>query len=35
VIGRSRELVFGGIAAVLVVLYFGIALRVGPALSIT
>ena len=30
-IGRSRELVFGGIAAVLVVLYFGTALRVGPA----
>lgn len=30
-IGRSREVVFGGLAAVLVVLYFGIALRVGPA----
>jgi Tol biopolymer transport system component len=31
VIGRSRELVFAGIAAVLVVLYLGIGLRVGPA----
>jgi Tol biopolymer transport system component len=31
VIGRSRELVFGGIAAVLFVLYLGIGLRVGPA----
>jgi Tol biopolymer transport system component len=31
VIGRSRELVFAGIAAVLVVLYLGFGLRVGPA----
>jgi Tol biopolymer transport system component len=31
VIGRSRELVFAGLAAVLVVLYLGIGLRVGPA----
>jgi len=31
VIGRSRELIFAGIAAVLVVLYLGIGLRVGPA----
>ncbi len=30
-IGRPRELVFAGIAAVLVVLYLGIGLRVGPA----
>src|SRR2546425_5041513 len=29
--GRSRELVFAGIAAVLVVLYLGIGVRVGPA----
>src|SRR5207247_9847392 len=29
--GRSRELVFAGIAAVLVVLYLGIGIRVGPA----
>jgi WD40 repeat protein len=29
--GRSRELVFAGIAAVLFVLYLGIGLRVGPA----
>jgi len=28
---RSRELVFAGIAAVLLVLYLGIGLRVGPA----
>jgi TolB protein len=31
VIGRSRELVFLGVAAVLVVLYLGIGLRIGPA----
>jgi dipeptidyl aminopeptidase/acylaminoacyl peptidase len=31
VIGRSRELIFVGIAAVLVVLYLGLGLRVGPA----
>lgn len=30
-IGRSRELVFAGIAAVLVVLYLGLGLRVAPA----
>ena len=30
-IGRSRELLFGALAAVLVVLYVGIGLRVGPA----
>src|SRR5207302_10661512 len=30
VMGRSRELVFAGIAAVLVVLYPGIGIRVGP-----
>ena len=30
-IGRSRELVFAGIAAVLVVLYLGIGVRIGPA----
>ena len=29
--GRSRELVFAGVAAVLIVLYLGVALRVGPA----
>jgi len=29
--GRSRELIFAGIAAVLIVLYLGIAVRVGPA----
>ena len=29
--GRSRELIFAGIAAVLVVLYLGIGVRVGPA----
>jgi dipeptidyl aminopeptidase/acylaminoacyl peptidase len=29
--GRSRELVFAGIAAVLFVLYLGVALRIGPA----
>jgi WD40 repeat protein len=29
--GRSRELVFAGIAAVLIVLYLGIGVRVGPA----
>ena len=29
--GRSRELVFAGVAAVLLVLYLGIGLRVGPA----
>ena len=29
--GRSRELVFAGIAAVLVVLYLGVGVRVGPA----
>ena len=29
--GRSRELVFAGVAAVLFVLYLGIGLRVGPA----
>jgi Tol biopolymer transport system component len=29
--GRSRELVFAGIAAVLVVLYLGLGVRVGPA----
>jgi Lipoprotein LpqB beta-propeller domain/WD40-like Beta Propeller Repeat len=29
--GRSRELVFAGIAAVLLVLYLGIGIRVGPA----
>ncbi len=29
--GRSRELIFGGVAAVLVVLYLGIGVRVGPA----
>jgi Tol biopolymer transport system component len=31
VIGRSRELIFAGIAAVLLVLYLGIGVRVGPA----
>jgi len=30
-VGRSRELVFAGIAAVLVVLYLGLGVRVGPA----
>lgn len=30
-IGRSRELVFAGIAAVLVVLYLGVGMRVAPA----
>jgi Lipoprotein LpqB beta-propeller domain/WD40-like Beta Propeller Repeat len=30
-VGRSRELVFAGIAAVLVVLYLGVGIRVGPA----
>jgi Tol biopolymer transport system component len=30
-VGRSRELVFAGIAAVLLVLYLGIGVRVGPA----
>ena len=30
--GRSRELVFAGIAAVLIVLYLGVGVRVGPAL---
>src|SRR5438094_5976190 len=29
--GRSRELVFAGVAAVLLVLYLGLGLRVGPA----
>ena len=29
--GRSRELVFAGVAAVLIVLYLGIGVRVGPA----
>src|SRR6059058_3367682 len=29
--GRSRELVFAGIAAVLLVLYLGVGIRVGPA----
>lgn len=29
--GRSRELVFAGIAAVLLVLYLGVGVRVGPA----
>ena len=29
--GRSRELIFAGIAAVLVVLYLGLGVRVGPA----
>ena len=28
---RSRELVFAGVAAVLLVLYLGIGVRVGPA----
>jgi Tol biopolymer transport system component len=31
VIGRSRELVFAGVAAVLIVLYLGLGLRIGPA----
>jgi WD40 repeat protein len=31
VIGRSRELIFAGIAAVLVVLYLGLGLRIAPA----
>jgi Tol biopolymer transport system component len=30
-VGRSRELIFAGLAAVLVVLYLGVAVRVGPA----
>ena len=30
-IGRSRDLVFVGVAAVLLVLYLGIGLRIGPA----
>jgi hypothetical protein len=30
-VGRSRELVFAGVAAVLLVLYLGVGLRVGPA----
>ncbi|MGH2472775.1 MAG: TolB family protein [Candidatus Limnocylindria bacterium] len=30
-IGRSRELVFAGVAAVLVVLYLGLGMRIGPA----
>lgn len=30
-IGRSRELVFAGVAAVLIVLYLGLGLRIGPA----
>ena len=29
--GRSRELVFAGVAAVLIVLYLGVGVRVGPA----
>ncbi len=29
--GRSRDLIFAGVAAVLVVLYLGIGVRVGPA----
>jgi len=30
-VGRSRELVFAGVAAVLLVLYLGVGVRVGPA----
>jgi WD40 repeat protein len=29
--GRSRELIFAGIAAVLIVLYLGVGVRIGPA----